>query len=89
MTDTYDAGYLPDDEICNQDSIRVELAYAHDFYSSTIESQQERIAELEKEQSRLVTFVNCHIEKWKGCREVEPSLQVLKRGMPKIKEQVK
>ena len=49
MSDTYDAGYLPDNENCNQDSIRVELAYSHDFYSSIIESKDERIAELEKE----------------------------------------
>jgi hypothetical protein len=48
MTDTYDAGYLPDDEMCNQDSIRVELANAHDFYSSIIENKNERIAELEE-----------------------------------------
>ena len=43
----YDAGYLPDDENCNQDSIRCELAYSHDFYSSIIEDKNERIAELE------------------------------------------
>ena len=48
MNDTYDAGYLPNDEDCDQDSIRVELAYSHDFYSSIIESKDERIAELEK-----------------------------------------
>ena len=47
MNDTYDAGYLPDDENCGQDSIRVELAYSHDFYSSIIESKSERIEELE------------------------------------------
>ena len=47
MIDTYDAGYLPNDEDCNQDSIRIELAYSHDFYSSIIESKDERIAELE------------------------------------------
>mgnify|MGYP003643912948 CR=1 FL=1 len=48
MNDTYDAGYLPNDEDCDQDSIRVELAYSHDFYSSIIESKDDKIAELEK-----------------------------------------
>ena len=48
MNDTYDAGYLPDDADCDQDSIRVELAYSHDFYTAIIEGQEERIAELEK-----------------------------------------
>jgi hypothetical protein len=47
MNDTYDAGYLPDDADCDQDSIRVELAYSHDFYTAIIEGQEERIAELE------------------------------------------
>ena len=49
MNDTYDAGYLPNDEDCDQDSIRVELAYSHDFYSSIIESKDEQIAELKKD----------------------------------------
>tara|TARA_R110000851_G_scaffold133767_1_gene268762 strand:+ start:102 stop:413 length:312 start_codon:yes stop_codon:yes gene_type:complete len=47
MSDAYDAGYLPDDADCDQDSIRVELAYSHDFYTAVIEGQEERIAELE------------------------------------------
>lgn len=33
--------------------------------------------------NRLVTFVEKHIEKWVGVRELEPSLQVLRRGLPK------
>ena len=49
MNDTYDAGYLPNDEDCDQDSIRVELAYSHDFYSSIIEIKDEQIAELESQ----------------------------------------
>jgi len=58
MIDTYDAGYLPNDEDCNQDSIRVELAYSHDFYSSIIESKDERIAELEKERESLLRLIS-------------------------------
>jgi hypothetical protein len=53
MSDTYDAGYLPDDADCNQDSIRVELAYSHDFYTAIIEGQEECIAELESNYTSL------------------------------------
>ena len=56
MTDTYDAGYLPDDADCDQDSIRCELAYSHEFYSSIIQQNEERIAELEKDNDWLFNF---------------------------------
>jgi hypothetical protein len=56
MNDTYDAGYLPDDADCNQDSIRVELAYSHEFYTAIIEGQEECIAELEKRLSHAETM---------------------------------
>ena len=48
-----------------------------------LQIQGETIRQIEAEQLRLTTFVNCHIEKWKDCRELKPSLQVLKRGLPK------
>lgn len=44
--------------------------------------QAERIAELEKSQERMVAFIKGHIEKWDYCRELQPSLQVLKRCLP-------
>jgi hypothetical protein len=65
MSDTYDAGYLPDAADCDQDSIRVELAYSHEFYTAIIEGQEERIAELEKEVSiarRCVFNLDCNIK---------------------------
>ena len=60
MSDAYDAGYLPDDADCDQDSIRVELAYSHDFYTAVIEGQEERIAELEKE--KKILYIEGQIE---------------------------
>jgi hypothetical protein len=54
MSDTYDAGYLPDDADCDQDSIRCELAYSHEFYSSIIQQNEGRIAELEKALKNLL-----------------------------------
>ncbi len=60
MNDTYDAGYLPDDADCDQDSIRVELAYSHDFYTAIIEGQEERIAELEKE--KKILYIEAQID---------------------------
>tara|TARA_R110000744_G_C19060952_1_gene528936 strand:+ start:423 stop:644 length:222 start_codon:yes stop_codon:yes gene_type:complete len=49
-----------------------------------LQIQSESFRRLEAEQLRLVTFVNCHIVKWESCRELKPSIQVLKRGLPKF-----
>ena len=77
MNDTYDAGYLPNDEDCDQDSIRVELAYSHDFYSSIIESKNERIAELEKALKAVKKDLLMRAEEdSEGCKVVELSSSV-------------
>ena len=42
-----------------------------------------RIVELEASLARSQTFIKCHIEKWKDCIELQPSLQVLAMVLPK------
>jgi hypothetical protein len=49
-----------------------------------LQIQAEAFRKLEAEQIRLVIFVNCHIKKWDSCVELKPSLQTLKRGLPKF-----
>ena len=69
-------------------------AYVYDYLSrkQAVEliNHLKKVFELEEEASivqeqldRLTMFVGCHIKKWEDYRELEPSLQVLKRGLVK------
>jgi hypothetical protein len=49
-----------------------------------LQIQGEAFRKIQSEQLRLVTFVNCHIVKWEDCKELKPSMQVLKRGLPEF-----
>jgi len=70
-----------------KDNTQSKLYHCEDFHNCNQIYRSladiKRIAELEKSLARSQTFIKCHIEKWKDCRELQPSLQVLARVLTK------
>jgi hypothetical protein len=57
-------------------------------YIIYLEKENNKLKRRNLELNRLVAFVNCHIKKWINVREMQPSIQVLKRGLPKVNNEI-